>query len=252
MNGLSLYAYGDEFRKVVKKQHGEAADAFLASVPDFTDKYQTWYSEAKMLVRQLLPDRSDDFSRFYEKPKTRKDITHENYTIEDALNGLIVTHGAVKARIAGPEAAISNLQQQVAIIRAANARFESSLFDIRQLLPADLFDSELDAANHLLKNRFSRAAGALAGVVLEKHLGEVASSHSASPKKKDPTVADLNDALKAAQLLRPLNGGSFSTSGIFGTSVTIQRLPSPHQIRCKTFWTAWGKLSRQFFDGTGH
>jgi len=52
-------------------------------------------------------------------------------------------------------------------IKVVKERFESSLFDIRQLVQADLFDSELEAAEELAKNRFSRAAGAVAGVVLD-------------------------------------------------------------------------------------
>ena len=43
---------------------------------------QPWYSEAKVLIRQLLPDRLSDFVRHYEKPKPRKDITYESYRIE--------------------------------------------------------------------------------------------------------------------------------------------------------------------------
>jgi hypothetical protein len=54
-------------------------------------------------------------------------------------------------------------QQQLAILKAVKARFESSLFDIRQLVQSDLFDSELDAAKELAKHGFARAAGALAG-----------------------------------------------------------------------------------------
>ena len=109
--------------------------------------------------------------------------------------------GAYREKVVGPDAAIPRLQQQVAFVNAAKTRFESSLFDIRQLLQADLFDSELEAADHLLKNKFARAAGALGGVVLEKHLGEVCSSHQVTLRKKDPTISDLNDALKAASVI---------------------------------------------------
>ena len=55
--------------------------------------------------------------------------------------------------------------QQVHILSAVENRFESSLFDMRQLVQADLFDSELDAAKQLLQNGFNRASGAMAGVV---------------------------------------------------------------------------------------
>jgi len=56
---------------------------------------------------------------------------------------------------------------EVQISRSAEARSESSLCDIKQLVQVDLFDSELEAARELLKHKFVRAAGAIAGVLLE-------------------------------------------------------------------------------------
>lgn len=173
----------------------------LKRMPIFKVEYQRWYSEAKALIRQLLPDRSADFARHYEKPKPRKDITFENYRIEDYLQGLSVTRGYQKERIVGPDAAIPQFGQQLAILKAAQARFESSLFDIRQLVQADLFDSELEAATELARSKFTRAAGALAGVVLERHLGQVCVNHLIKVSKKAPTIADLNEALKAAEVV---------------------------------------------------
>jgi hypothetical protein len=81
------------------------------------------------------------------------------------------------------------------------ARFESSLFEIRQLVQADLFDSELDVANELAKNKFTRAAGALAGVVLEKHLAQVCDNHGLKVTKKAPGISALNDTLKEAAVI---------------------------------------------------
>jgi hypothetical protein len=189
------------FESAIKQQLGDRTAAYIKGLPSFGDDYQGWYSEAKALIRQLLPDRVEDFARLYEKPKSRKEITYENYSIEDALQSLNVTRGYLKEKVVGPDAAIGRIQQQVAIVEAAKARFESSLFDIRQLLQADLFDSEIDAAIHLLKNKFARAAGALGGVVLEKHLGEVCSSHNVALRKKDPAISDLNDALKSSGVI---------------------------------------------------
>jgi hypothetical protein len=76
-------------------------------------------------------------------------------------------------------------------------RFKSSLFDLKQLVQADLFDSELDAASELNKNKFTRAAGAVAGVVLEKHLCVVCDNHNLKLTKKNPTINDFNELLKA-------------------------------------------------------
>jgi len=59
------------------------------------------------------------------------------------------------------------------MVKSIRKRFDSTLFDIRQLAQADMFDSELESAAELAKKRFHRAAGAVAGVVLEKHLKQV-------------------------------------------------------------------------------
>ena len=190
----------DQFEAVAKKQIGaEKTKEHIAALPSFALTYQSWYSEAKTLIKQLLPDRLEDFVRHYEKPKARKKVTLESYRIEDCLQGLSVTWDTEK--VVGPEAAIPHFRQQLAILRAVRARFESSLFDIRQLVMADLFDSELDAAEELAKKKFLRGAGAMAGVVLEKHLRQVCRNHSVKISKTAPTINDLNELLKAANVV---------------------------------------------------
>ena len=104
-------------------------------------------------------------------------------------------------KIVGMDAAIPQFRQQLAILKSVEERFESSLFDIRQLVQADIFDSELDAAKELAKNKFTRAAGAVAGVVLERHLAHVCDNHSIKVSKKTPGIFDLNNALKEANVL---------------------------------------------------
>lgn len=193
--------FPDRIEGLIKKQFGDKAKDVIAALPKFTEEYQAWYSEAKVLIRQLLPDRLSDFVRHYEKPKPRKDITYESYRIEDYLQDLTVTQGWQNEKVVGPDAAIPHFRQQLAILKSVKGRFESSLFDIRQLVQADLFDSELDAARELLKHRFMRAAGAVAGVVLERHLSQVCDNHSVKITKKAPTIGDLNNALKGAGVI---------------------------------------------------
>jgi len=190
-----------EFDRAIKKKFGDQAKDIIESLPSFTEEYQSWYSEAKVLIKQLLPDRLSDFIRHYEKPKSRKEITYENYRIEDYLQGLTITRGVYKEKVVGPDAAIPHFRQQLAILKSVKRRFETSLFDIRQLVQADLFDTELDAAKELLKHKFARAAGALAGVVLERHLKQVCDNHGIKVRKKEPTIADLNNALKEADVI---------------------------------------------------
>lgn len=187
--------------KSIRQRFGDKADKFLENLPSVTESYQSWYSEAKVLIKQLLPDRLADFVRHYEKPKPRKEISYDSYRIEDYLQGLNVTRGWDKEKIVAPDAAIPQFRQQLSILKSVKARFESSLFDIRQLVQADLFDSELDAAKELAKQGFTRAAGALGGVVLERHLKQVCDSHNLKVSKKNPSIADLNDTLKAGNAI---------------------------------------------------
>ena len=90
---------------------------------------------------------------------------------------------------------------QLKILESVRTRFDTSLFDIAQLVRADLFDSELDAARELAKNGFLREAGAIAGVILERHLAQVCANHSVPVRKKDPAINDLNQPLKDAGVL---------------------------------------------------
>ena len=192
----------EEFSKalVEAKITGKKLVEWKKNIPSFEAKYQTWYSEARAIIKQLLPDRLDDFVKLYEKAKARKEITYENYTIEDYLQGLRITRGYDKQKVVGQDAAIPRFRQQLSILRSVEARFESSLFEIKQLVQADLFDSELEVARELLRKGFGRAAGAVAGVVLERHLVQVCESHN-TITAKNPGISELNDQLKKAGII---------------------------------------------------
>ena len=165
----------------------------------FRIDYQEWYSECLVVIKQLLPDRLKDFRELYERPANRKNIDFLSYVISDAIIGLQTLRGGEK--VADDAAAIPKFQAQLAILGAVNARFRSSLFEIRQLVQSDLFDSEIESARHLLKQKFLRAGGAIAGVVLEKHLQQVCADHAVKIAKKNPTIGDLNESLKAASVI---------------------------------------------------
>jgi hypothetical protein len=198
---IQAECHPSEFKEAWDEQHGPEAEALRKNIPSFKAGYQNWYTEAKVIVKQLLPDRLSDFIAHYEKPKARKNISFENYKIIDYLQGLNVTRGGwQKEKVVGPEAAVPEFEQQLRIVASVKARFRSSLFDIQQLVRADLFDSELDAAEELAKKKFGRGAGAVAGVMLEKHLAQVCESRKVTIGRK-PTISDLNDALKASSVI---------------------------------------------------
>jgi hypothetical protein len=179
----------DKEHQVVKKVAGA-----------FESKYQKWYTEAFAIIKQLLPDRLSEFEAFYKADSKRKTVDTTTYKIQDWMMGLRATPNKYSGEMPFDDfaAVVMRFSVQLEILKSLSSRFESSLFDIRQLVQADLFDSEMDAARELHKNGYLRAAGVVAGVVLEFHLSQVCTNHGLTLKKKDPTIADFNDLLKSS------------------------------------------------------
>ena len=140
--------------------------------------YQGWYSECHQLIWQLLPTRLDEFKELYLGSKRGRGIDPTNFGIQQWLLGMRVGGGTLIPK-QGPdmnqetELVTGKLQHQIGILDSIRRRFQSSLFDIKQIVQADIFDSELEAATQLAQGGFIRAAGSLAGVVLEKHLARL-------------------------------------------------------------------------------
>lgn len=158
----------------------------------FKNKYQKWYNASLAAIKQLLPDRVADFiSAYHLDVKKEKDLT--NYGIEDYILGITLINYSKESNC-GIIQNKFNLQYQ--IVCSLSDRLDSTLFEIKQLIESDLFDSEIEAASMLAKNGFLRGAGAICGVVLEKHLKTVAIAHTIKIAKKTPTINDLNELLK--------------------------------------------------------
>jgi hypothetical protein len=169
-------------------------------LPDPRQVYQAWYSEALACVRQLLPDRVDDFIGYYKPLKPRKSLGWSNYTMSDYMLGttLYVSGGQY---VVPESSALSALFNQFQILEGVLKRFDSTLFDIRALVHADMLDDELSAAEELNKHGFPRGAGAIAGVVLEAHLAETCERHGIKLSTKNNTISTLNDALRKADII---------------------------------------------------
>ena len=182
----------EEFKEVIAKIKGS-----------FEKNYQRWYTESSAVLKQLVPDRLAEFVQLYHGDGKRKQIDSAAYNIQDWLNGIRSAKNDFTGKKHYDDFAITSMRfnTQLEILKSVNARFESSLFDIAQLVRADLFDSELDAARELANHGFLRGAGAIAGVVIEKHLAQVCANHNLPLKKKDPAINDFNDALKSASIV---------------------------------------------------
>ena len=197
LNAIHYECHREAFKEQAVKRLGkDRAQSYLDDLPDFKEEYQVWYSEAFAVIGQTLPDRLSDFRSYYEYPRVRKEISFQNYMVRDYLQNLQIKNGFGQV-VADSSSAIPEFVQQLNILRAARATLSSSLMNLASILQADLFDSEIESARALAKGGFLRAAGAVCGVVIEKHLKQVCISHGIRIRKKSPTISDFNQALKS-------------------------------------------------------
>lgn len=201
-NGLNLECHPEMFGEAVRtKFEGdeEKIAQFIDSVPSFKGEYQSWYSKAQAVIKQVLPDRLADFNSYYEYPRVRKDISFQNYMIKDHLQGLKITRSGYEV-VADGASAIPEFEQQLNLLKAAKDALASKLMDLSGILQADLFDSEVESAAALAKAGFLRGGGAICGVVIEKHLRHVCGLHGITVRKKNPGISDLSQLLKDADV----------------------------------------------------
>ena len=193
----ALIQLGQEMQKDLMSRPDDGGEVAKKGTTTIERSYQDWYTEGYVLIKQLLPSRLPEFEQLYKGDGRRRTISVETFNIQDWLNGVRAGEDVYGEKAFNDSAAVAmRFQTQLAILRSVGRRFDSSLFEIKQVLQADLFDSELDSARELSSRGFLRAAGAVAGVVLEKHLGEVADNHGFTTRKKNPTIGDFNDGLK--------------------------------------------------------
>ena len=88
------------------------------------------------------------------------------------------------------------IQAQCEILEHAKLSFDLFVAKSQQALHADLLDSMLCVARDFYENGDSRAAAAMAGVVLEQHLRIVLKAHSVRMRKKNISINDYAFVLK--------------------------------------------------------
>jgi hypothetical protein len=137
----------------------------------FDEKYYILCTEAIVFIKQVADYMMQSFNDL-----------HSNLTDE-------------KAYYLPFEDFVGKLRQQKSILEGVKRRFTSSLFDIKHLAQADLFDDALDQARYLWTHKYYRASGVVAGVVLEQHLKSVCNTQGFVVKLKHPVIENYRQTL---------------------------------------------------------
>ncbi|HZW54049.1 MAG TPA: hypothetical protein VFF00_08440 [Candidatus Elarobacter sp.] len=160
-------------------------------------QYEDWFSQARLLVSQLLPERVEDFLFMYQRKRTAN-WAFDAYTINDFLTGV----GYASYKSTTLRHRFHNLfENQLGILRSALTRIEPRLNDLYAEVAGNVYENMLGNAKMLLDAGFLRPAAAVAGVVTESYLHDICDKHRCMPAKKNPTISAYNDALKQASLI---------------------------------------------------
>ncbi len=122
--------------------------------------YQSWYTVAHQLIKEILPEKEDEFVHSYNK--TNPEGVLRFIQLECS------TQGGNRQKIINEFNKLFELQRSILLSIPSVAEIKE--LSLRKLIASDFIDSELFKAEYLLKSGFARCAGVLAGVALERHL----------------------------------------------------------------------------------
>jgi hypothetical protein len=166
----------------------------IKKIIEFRTVYQRWDTQSLKIVQTLAPDKYDEFVNYFLTNPNQKLL---DASIQDYVRGLGQAKDAYTDELPFDPHELARIRflNQLQVLDELSYRIESVLADVENHLFAELQDKELEAAN-ALKKISHRAAGTLAGVVLERHLQRVAANHAVTITKPEATIRDLNDPLK--------------------------------------------------------
>ena len=215
-------------------QEGSALAAALSKKEEsepFEVGYQRWYSRALMLMKQFAPDRLTEFQFYYSVDPKYSAFDGGRFVIQDYFRGR-------KSGDTGEET-VRCFRSQLAILKSVNDRLSWMSLDTQDQAERSLQLELLETARSLISIN-ERAAGALAGTVLETYLKKLAAKHQVKLRKQSPTVAELADALKAAKVLDiPAHSQLTWLAEIRSRSLKEGEAPTKLQIRDLADGTRW-------------
>jgi len=194
--------------------------------------YQSWYVKALRVIRQLYPELAEDFQAHYrtllamhrmtsypswyrkalrlmltltgQRPHDATDPTWDGPYGKQAASDTPVSYASMGMAIPGNSETmprvrmmfLTRLSQQLSLLNSVRNGLEYVLADLQSTLYGEVSDHTLATAYELFQRGQRRAAGVLAGVVLELHLAKVATKYGVNIRHTSLDLTTLNAALK--------------------------------------------------------
>ncbi len=157
-----------------------------ARIPtDFVHHYQKWYAASLAMIESNMPSRLAEFIYLHEG--TKSDAGARDILMKDTIT--FVDQISLAQRI----------NQLAGIVASIPNYLEARLHDLELSIAQAYVNDELSEARVLLKAGHVRAAGAIAGVLVERHLRLLCDRYQPQIKyPKTAGISKLNDLLKEA------------------------------------------------------
>jgi hypothetical protein len=210
----------------IQGSHGDHPLTFIQK----PGTYQSWYTKALRVIRQLYPELTDDFQAHYRAILSTPSTTQypawyrtvlrvmHRLTVQRSHDATDHSRGRQDAKPAASSATetsmgmailgngetisrvrmtfLTRLSHQLRLLNSVKDGLEYVLADLQSTLYGEVGDHLLITAYELFQHGQRRAAGALAWVLLEVHLAKVATKYRVTIPPKSSGLATLNAALK--------------------------------------------------------
>lgn len=154
-------------------------------------EYEGWYSAAYQLIKDYLSERTADFSQYYEYQASKS----SKQGVIDYLQFNGVPGTSSKSEIL--DSLLNAFERQRNILLSVLDVVEIKELNLRKLISADVVKTEIDQAEALFITGFSRAAGVVAGVALERYLKTLCDINAITYGSRD-TIQPVAQFLRTA------------------------------------------------------
>ncbi len=160
------------------------------------ETYQAWYDRASEIVSILRPKKLAEFEKFYTGNTDIKNDGDLNFLTAGTthyLQGWSININSEKMDFFNKF--IINFIAQKRILSAIYENLDNPLFNLERDIRHGIYESEMDIAKEFQEHGNLRMAGAIASLVIEVHLKNIAIKHGI-PIKEKTEVSDYNNFLK--------------------------------------------------------
>ena len=166
----------------------------------FIEKYLSWFFPVSNSIKFLFPEKFDEFNNCYYNYLKTNNRTPDNYKISNYINNDkidINTNFKYYDENIRIKIVYNNFNHQRLIVKAIIDNFDSVSFNYEKETYMTFQEENIDSVQELFDNNFLRAAGALCGVIIEKHLKtKLLPFDKNAFTSKNLTLEPLNQACK--------------------------------------------------------